>query len=237
MNLVTVDDYKKHLRKKYKWNECPTKADRVHIPEDIWTQIDWTKEEIEINAALPHKLWNMRHDDNIWPLCHRFRGKDAHGPRALGFNVMSKYKATPPKLVEGRGIARWMARGDSSILEIPALSDVNTLWTTRNFPEHLEVFERKPEHPDFGKAKVMSQDLLFENYGPSALQKFSDESYLKRDPFHISYHKMIKRREVIGKGYDETGNDTVFFTRYGWRWDSLDDYYNKAAFFIGLAWN
>lgn len=150
---------------------------------------------------------------------------------------MAKFKATPPKLVKGRGITRWMAVRDVSVLEIPEFENTRRLWTPDSIPDQLTVWERKPGHPNFGKELVMSKEILLASYGPSSLQKFSDESYLVRDPYHVSWHKMIKRRERVGQGKDQTGADIVMFTRYGARWDSLDDYYVKKAFYAGLAWN
>lgn len=235
MNLVTVEEYKAHLRKKYAWNKCPKKSDRVHIPEEIWQQIDWTPAEIERNCALPHKMWNMRHDDHLWPFCHEWRGDDAVGPRApVGH---PKHKPTPPKLVKGRGIARWMSNGDTSVLEIPQLAGYHTEWTPDNFPKFVEAIERKGGHALEGKRMEISKEELFAQYGPSPLQKFSDRSLLITDPYHASYHQMIKRREVLGQSKEITGADQVAFFRYGWRWDSGDDYYVKAARYVGLAWN
>lgn len=233
---MTLEEIIAHLRKKYGCFKCPKKSDRLEIPEDIWKQIDWTRDEIEINGALPHKMWNMRHDDHIWPLCYKFRGVDAYGPRAKG-NASRKFIATPPALVEGRGITRWMAIADESVLEIPLFNGYLTTWTPDNIPDELHVIERKPGHQNFGKVAMMKKNILFQNYGPSALQKFSDKSWLRRDPYHISYHRMFKRREVIGKTKDVTGADSVYFYRYGWRWDSHDNYYIKRAKYIGGRWN
>lgn len=233
---MSVEEVTAHLRKKYGFFECVKKSDRLFIPDNIWKQIDWTEKEIKINAGLPHKMWNMRHDDNPWPLCKKFRGHDAYGPRARKLNSC-KFLMTPPTLVEGRGITRWMGIKDMSVLEIPLFEDYKNLWTPENIPDQFDAYERKPNHPNFGKKILMSKHGLFLVYGPTALQKFSDKSWLKRNPYHISYHKMLKRREAIGEGKDITGADRVWFYRYGWRWDSLDDYYNKRGAYAGLAWN
>jgi len=235
MNLITVDEYKSHLRKKYPWNKCPKKSDRVHIPEEIWAQIDWTPEEIERNICLPHKMWNMRHDDHLWPFCHQWRGDDAIGSLApVGH---PKHKPTPPKLVSGRGVARWMSDSDASILEIPQLADYHTTWTPDNFPKIVEAIERKGGHAREGERYEISKEELFAKYGPSPLQKFSDKSLLVVDPKHVSGHRMIKRREMLGESKTVTGADTVAFFRYGWRWDSGDNYYVEGAHYVGLAWN
>lgn len=235
MNLITVEDYKKALRRTWGLFECPKKEDRVFIPEGIWQQIDWTQEEKDRNAALPHKLWNMRHDDNIWPFCHDWRGDDAFGPLAAVGHP--KYKQSPPKLIEGRGIARWMTNNDTSILEIPQLSFYENLWTVDNLPEYLGVIERRHSNPRFGEHYEISKLELLDAYAPTPLQKFSDRSYLKLDPFHISWHKMIKRREFLGDKIDIDAEDTVMFFRYGWRHDSYDNYYVKSATYVGLRWN
>lgn len=235
MKLSTVEEYKTHLRKKIPTFACPTREDRVHIPEEIWQQIDWTEREKFRNAALPHKLWNMRHDDNLWPACHDWRGDDAFGPLAgVGH---PKYKQSPPKLVKGRGIARWMNAGDSSIIEIPLLANYREIWTPENIPAMLDVIERQGGVRQAGEHFQLTKAELFATYGPSPLQKFSDQSWLVCDPYHISWHKMIKRREYLGDKIDPEATDKVLFFRYGWRWDSGDDYYVKAATYIGLAWN
>jgi hypothetical protein len=230
---MTIDDIKAHLRKSYGFFECPQKSDRLLITEEIWQQIDWTEEEIYRNAALPHKIWNMRHDDHSWPSCHEWRGDDARGPRAGEGH--DKYFPPLPTLVKGRGIARWMARGDVSILEIPLFKDYSVTWTTATIPSTIEVIERKPGHSLYGSTQTITKEHLLSNYAPSPLQKFSDKSYLETYPTHKSYHIMLEKRETYtGK---PNGPDSVYFWRYGWRWDSYDDYYVKNAKYIGGRWN
>ena len=48
---------------------------------------------------------------------------------------------------------------------------------------------------------------------------------------------MIVKKEIVGVSKETTGADIVWFYRYGRRWDSLDDYYVKDAFYAGLRWN
>ncbi len=229
---MTLEEIKAHLRKDYSTFECPQKSDRLMLTEEIWQQIDWTEEEIERNIALPHKLWNMRHDDHGWPSCHNWRGWDARGPRAGEGHP--KYFPPLPKLVKGRGISRWMSLGDYSILEIPLFSDYKQEWTEATIPDTLEVIERRQGHPDDGKTFTITKEFLLATYAPSPLQKFSNKSYLEVYPTHKSYHIMLNRTEdVYGNGPD----DTVYFWRYGWRWDSYDQYYIKGAKYIGGHWN
>ena len=229
---MTLDEIKAHLRKDYGTFECPKKSDRLLITEEIWQQIDWTEEEKERNIALPHKMWNMRHDDHGWPTCHNWRGDDSFGPRAgVGH---PKYFPPLPKLVKGRGISRWMTGGDTSIIEIPLFNDYKVEWTEATIPDTLEVIERRDGHPQDGQTFTITKEHLLANYAPSPLQKFSDKSYLETYPTHKSYHVMIRRTEdVHGNGPD----DSVYFWRVGWRWDSYDGYYVKGAKYIGGHWN
>ena len=120
---MTIEEIKFHLRKEYgKWPwQGPKKKDRLFLKEEQWALIDWTDIEKKRNAALPHKMWNMRHDDLLWPKCYEWRGDDAYGYRAGEGHP--KYMPILPKLVEGRGIARWMAPGDASVVEVPKLAD------------------------------------------------------------------------------------------------------------------
>lgn len=229
---MTIDEIKDHLRKDYGTFECPQKSDRLLITEEIWAQIDWTEEEIYRNAALPHKIWNMRHDDHHWPGCHMWRGDDAKGPRAGEGH--DKYLPPLPALVKGRGIARWMTRGDTSIIEIPLFHDYKVEWTTATIPSTLEVTERKCGASNEGQTWTITKEDLLANYAPSPLQKFSAKSYLETYPTHKSYHVMFNKTEdYCGNGPD----DSVYFWRYGWRWDSYDDYYIKGAKYIGGHWN
>lgn len=229
---MTVDEIKAHLRKSYGFFECPQKSDRLIITEEIWQQIDWTEEEIERNIALPHKIWNMRHDDHGWPTCHNWRGYDAYGPRAGEGHP--KYFPPLPQLVVGRGITRWMTSGDTSIIEIPLFQDYSVTWTTATIPSTLEVVERKCGHPLFGSTQTVTKEFLLGNYAPSPLQKFSNKSYLETYPTHKSYHIMFSKTEdYCGDGPD----DGVYFWRSGWRWDSYDNYYIKGAKYIGGHWN
>ena len=231
-NKMTLDEIKKHLRKDYKWYECPKKYDRLMLPEDIWIQINWTQAEKTRNIALPHKLWNMLHDDLLWPRCRSWRGDDAYGYRAGEGHP--KYMPELPKLVEGRGIARWMAKGDSSVAEVLQFADYRTLWTEDNMPEIIEFFERKYGHPDFGKQLRLAKKNFLKMYSPSSLQKFSKRSYLLREPYHYSKHIMVQKNELYEGKYKP---DWVFFYRRGWRWDSYDGYMVKNGFYVGLRWN
>jgi len=229
---MTLQEIEDHLRKDYGFFECPQKSDRLLITEEIWSQIDWTEEEKYRNAALPHKIWNMRHDDNPWPSCHNWRGDDAYGPRA-GV-VHDKYFHPLPQLVKGRGIARWMTCGDTSVLEIPLFKDYSVTWTTSTIPNEIEVIERQCGSVNYGSTFTITKQDLLSNYAPSPLQKFSDKSYLETYPTHKSYHIMLKKNEdYCGDGPD----DDVYFWRSGWRWDSFDSYYIKGAFYIGGHWN
>ena len=165
---MTLQEIKDHLRKDYSAFECPQKHDRLLISEAIWQQIDWTEEEQYRNAALPHKIWNMRHDDHVWPGCKQWRGDDAKGPLAgVGHD---KYFPPLPRLVKGNGIARWMTRKDKSIIEIEVFKDYKTTWTIENLPLTVEVVERQ-SGPNFGKVFTLTKEELLASYAPSPLQK------------------------------------------------------------------
>ena len=230
---MTITEIKDHLRKDYGFWECPQKHDRLLMSEEVWTQIDWTEEEIYRNIALPHKIWNMKHDDHRWPGCKQWRGDDAKGPRAgVGHD---KYFPPLPQLVKGRGIVRWMTRGDTSVIEIPLFKDYSVTWTTSTIPAIIEIVERKPGHVLYGSTYTITKEYLLSNYAPSPLQKFSEKSYLETWPIHKSYHVMFEKRETyLGK---PNGPDSVYFWRIGWRWDSYDDYYIKGAKYLGGHWN
>lgn len=232
---MTIDEIKKHLRKEYKWYKCPKKSDRLLITEEQWQQIGWTQAEQTRNIALPHKMWNMRHDDWVWPRCHAWRGDDAYGYRAKEGHP--KYLPRLPQLVEGRGISRWMSDGDASVAEVPKLADYRTLWTPDNLPEIVEFWERKPGAPHYGELVTWAKKNFLRTYAPSSLQKFSKRSYLLRDPRHVSYSYVFKKNEVPGKPKSETGADLVAFYRRGWRWDSYDGYMVKNAIYVGGRWN
>lgn len=233
IRAIPLEEVVAHLRHEYKLSECPQRSDRLFLPEDVWQQIDWTKEEKYRNAALPHKLWNMRHDDHVWPMCHKWRGDDAYGPRAgVGHD---KYFPPLPQLVKGRGIARWLSVGDAKAIEIPLFKDYEVEWTTTTIPSTLEAVDRKCGSPTFGQTFIITKEDLLAEYAPSPLQKWSDKSWLEVYPKHLSYHKILKKNEdYCGK---PNGPDKVYFWRYGWRWDSFDNYYVKGAAYVGGHWN
>jgi len=214
---------------------CPKKSDNHKWTEEEWLSKPWTEKEKRINAALPHHLWNWKQNDRVWPMCKAYRGDNAIGPRALEI-YEPKYKRTPPRLVEGRGIARWMSNGDQSVVDVKMFKDYSRIWTPSNLPDMIECVETQ-KNGHFGEAYKFTRSEFLRTYGPSSLQKFTDKSYLKRDPYHISYHRMIKRKEQLHVSKDVTGADVVFFWRGGVRWDSLDNYFVKNAIYGGLRWN
>jgi len=233
IRAVPLQELVDHLRYEYDKYECPLKSDRVHIPEDVWQKIDWTDEEKYRNAALPHKLWNMRHDDHEWPSCQNWRGDDAYGYRAGEGH--DKYFPRLPQLIKGRGVARWMTPGDTSIIEIPLFKDYSVIWTTSTIPDTVEVTERRCGKSNYGQTFTLTKEELLSQYAPSPIQQFSDKSYVMTYPLHTSYHVMIKRKEEYCDPRDVA--DDVYFWRYGWRWDSYDEYYIKGGFFLGGHWN
>ena len=76
----------------------------------------FTEEELR-DCALPPHLKGMKQTDRIWFFKNRFRGDDSYGPRCKDINP-AKYLETPPKLVKGFSVTRWMMPKDESILHI-----------------------------------------------------------------------------------------------------------------------
>lgn len=233
IRALPIQEVIDQLRRDYSTFECPQKSDRMHIPEDVWQQIDWTEEERYRNAALPHKMWNMRHDDHQWPSCKKWRGDDAFGPRAGEGH--DKYFSELPQLVKGQGIARWMAAGDVSVIEIPLFKDYEVTWTTSTIPATLDIVERNCVRPDYGQTRTITKEYLLATYAPSPIQKFSEKSWLETSPKHVSYHTTLDKREDYCSKPE--GPDKVYFWRSGWRWDSIDRYFVKGAFYVGGHWN
>jgi len=214
---------------------CPKKSDNHWWTESEWLSKKWTEKEIRINAALPHHMWGWKQNDRVWPMCQEYRGKNAFGPRAQTI-FPPKYKSIPPKLVKGRGISRWISAEDKSILHVPMFQNYSRIWYPNNLPDIIEGFETQRNENYLKPIRFRRKDFV-RLYGPSSLQKFSDRSYLVRDPYHISSHRMIKRREQLHVSKKETGEDTVWLWRFGWRFDSLDNYYVKKAVYVGWNWN
>jgi len=196
-----------------------------------------------IDIALPKHLWGKKHDD--WPIKKDTpRGTTSDGPRAIrtqGGIHHPKYLATPPKLVKGYGLARWMAICDQSVLEIPLFNN-KKMMTEAHIPDVVEGYERKPGTPLYNQRVRLPKKVFLKFYGPSSLQKFSEQSCAVRDPYHKHFHRMIWKREEVGKTKEKTGADWVFFWRWGARWDSLDNYYSTRsalgpAFYCGMRWN
>ena len=234
---MTIDEVRPHIRRKWGFFECPKKSDRLYLTDEHWAQMDWTDEEREINAALPHKLWGIRHDDYLWPFCKRFRGSNAYGYRAGEGHA--KYLPRIPRLVKGTGIARWMTSGDKSIVYVPTLAIQDIIWTPETLPAAIDYVETKPGHSKQGREGSLPKKEFLELYAPSPLQKFTETSWLWVEPKHFSWHKMIDWVEYRPENpvREEGAKDLVMFHRRGARYDSGDEYYTMGAFYIGLRWN
>lgn len=183
-------------------------------------------------CALPDHLKERLHNDWPGPLKELPRSLNARGPRCGQGNP--GYLPWPPKLVEGFGVARWETDGATSIIEIPALA--NRYVDSSIYGQTFEVIERKPGHPNFGQKWMQTltwvEGLHEGQYSPSALQKFSIKGWIRLSPDYRSSWKILIRREEPGK---ETGEDTVKFSRTGFRPDTLDLYYNFGPM-AGLKW-
>lgn len=205
--------------------------------------------------ALPPHLRLKKHNDWIWPFNKLSRGWNAKGPRE---KVDSKdYLPWPPKLVEGKGVARWEESGEGgSIIMIPDFIKA-TIKGSDVYNRRWDAIEMNPGMPDFQQRKKVFlawrsaavtditspaggniTRIIPQQYSPSALQKFSPSGWMKLSPNYHSKWKVIKKREL--PVWPETGDDTVLFTRAGNRPDHLDVYYNVDKILpigqIGLKW-
>lgn len=201
--------------------------------------------------ALPPHLRGRLHEDWIWPLNQIPRGWNAYGPREE--KSAQDYRPWPPRLIEGRGVARWeMANGSVVFLHdlvnkrVDADDVYGKMWN---------AVEMNPGMPDFYKPKVvhipkweeatltevqqpdgtLKISVVPDNYSPSALQKFSRVGWMRLDPDYYSRWCVITKREL--PIYPEIGEDTVAFFRRGYRPDHVDVYYNRSIVFtMGLHW-
>jgi len=220
-----IEELKKKLGIKYPFFSCPKKADRIFLTDQEWAAIDWTPEELELNIALPKKLYNSRHDDHLWPWCHKFRGEDAYGPRAPRDHP--KFLSSPPKLIKGYSIQRWVKSDPESIVRIESF--MNKWIMEKDLPDRIEAIEMNPSQPDYKQKKV----IRLHEYAPSILQKFSKCHYLVCKPPHISWHFIIRDR---GEFPFEDGGSFKLFYRRGMRFDGYDNYYIKSGFYMGPNW-
>lgn len=122
--------------------------------------------------------------------------------------------------------------GAKSIIEIPDLANravtsndvYNRIWT---------AIERNPDSPNYNKeVKIV---LLWDEviaphekesklYHPSALQKFSDNGWMRCEPYYYAKWKVLKRYDSRDK------EDLVLFYRTGYRMDSYQIYYNWGPY-------
>lgn len=184
-------------------------------------------------CALPEHMRERLHNDWPWPMSKLPRSLNARGPRCKGSACVcggQGFKAWPPKLVKGFGVARWESNGAGSILEIAGFANV---WIDAGvYGQEVIGVERNPGHPNFGAKTLVKLDWHampwadidggLAAYSPSALQKFSDKSWMQLDPGYTAGHRLIKR------GQD--GDDKALFWRYGWRPDHVDVYYNFGPY-------
>ena len=185
--------------------------------------------------ALPEHLRNWKgtgkvrlHDD--WPPILRMipRSYNANGPRAIG---APGYAPWPPRLREGKGIARWENAGATSIIYIPSLE--SKIITQDFYGTKIKAWETVSGNPNFGKEGWVHitwklDDLGPGMYSPSALQRWSPKGYLKMNPTYWAWWKVLKKKEDPFKSTLQTGENKVAFLRNGWRPDHLDIYYNNG---------
>lgn len=202
------------------------------------------------------KVVNLRealHDDWLWPFNKIPRAWNARGPRCMKDTL--GYLPWPPKLVRGKGIARWENAFAQSILFIPSLADKEI--NESIYGKTVRAYESRDGHPNYGQEILIKlewrEDIpksyidtdgrmkyKFDEtlYSPSALQKYSPSGYMKLNPDYNSQWKIIKKREFPLD--PDTGEDLVLFRRGGkYRPDHFDVYYNmnRDPFpHMGLHW-
>lgn len=205
------------------------------------------------DLALPPHLRGRLHNDWVWPFTKISRGWNAIGPRAP-MNA-DDYAQWPPRLVAGRGVARWESAGGNSIIHIHGLEKVE-ITGDKVYGRQWLATEMNPGHPNFMKSQDVMlphwaparvwdepdparpgkfiQKIDVDQYSPSALQKFSSRGWMKLSPSYHSEWRVFKKREL--PNWPETGDDTVAFLRRGNRPDHVDLYYNTdRGFPIGYA--
>jgi hypothetical protein len=191
-------------------------------------------------CALPVSLREKLHNDWPWPLSKLPRAINAFGPRCGGVSCECGGKglrAWPPRLLRGRGVARWENTGASSILEIPDLVKKEIRGPADVYGGTFTAIERNPGHANFNQTGtvvlawraaavirfggppendfetlVLDQNL----YSPSTIQEFSPTGWLELDPFFKAWHK---------NAFGKTPN-----YRIGYRPDHLDGYYNNGPY-------
>ncbi len=192
-------------------------------------------------CALPDKIVRNKNGENVnlrdrlhddWPIGLRWipRSWNAKGPRCGEGNP--GYKKWPPKLIEGYSVMRWQTTGDEKQILIPSFDEKHL---TSEYVKDLWVLavDIKPGSPTY-----MDQFMVNLNeYIPSTIQKYgSQKGWMKLDCGFQCGWRMITRRETPGKTKEETGEDLVWYWRWGWRCDILDGYYNWGPY-AGLNWN
>jgi hypothetical protein len=209
-------------------------------------------------CALPPHLREKLHNDWPWPFKKVSRGWNAYGPRCP--EGSKGYLPWPPRLVEGKGIARWeMCKG--SIIDIPDLANI-TVKGDDIYGNEFMAWERNPGMPNFNKplkvklidpnsVKVTITDSINPDgtytqvvspniYCPSALQMFSKKGWIKLNPEYHSTWNILKWRELPwlkAGAIGEAPEDMVLFKRSKNRPDSEDGYYNRSIIMtVGLKW-
>ena len=143
------------------------------------------------------------------------------------------YRRWPPRLIKGKGVARWEAKFKKyhSIILIPSFVDITIGPDVYN--KEWDAIEKNHGAPDFNKPIKVK---LFKGseegvYSPSALQRFSKKGWMKLDPWYVAQWYLVKQKgEELGMGPEE---DYFAFHRQGYRPDHVDSYYNVGPM-LGL---
>lgn len=157
-------------------------------------------------------LKDARHWDWPWPMSYFKRAINAFGPRCeMG---TKGYRAWPPTLVEGYGVARWEYKdgNNHSIIFIPQFA--NKRITDSVYGKTYEAVEKNQGDDKWVHVHLSKGS----GYSPSALQRFSMKGYVQLSPWYISQWYKLKTVE--------NGEDYYLFHREGYRPDHNDRYYN-----------
>jgi len=131
-----------------------------------------------------------------------------------------------PVLIVGYDVRRWMGEKDKTRLKVHTLKKkfATTLWG-RDTTQLVTIETRG----DTTQPPTLMRTL--DDHGPSPIQYWSPFSFQFTWPLHFAI-QFQWRWSAVMQSYKRK-----IFLRVGWRWDSLDDYHQGPAFFLGLTFN
>ena len=166
---------------------------------------------------LPAHLAERTHED--WPLPLRWvpRAWSAFGSRSGG--AWRWLFPDRPRVILAWNCPRWMTPGDKSVLIIHSFEKA---WLLPWMRQTAEGFETKAGHDSYLK----NRRVALRYYGPSPIQSFdrTKSSFQITYPFHVAFHFQFFWKN----------EPRMVYGRFGFRWDSLDRYYNLGPY-LGLS--